>query len=1048
MSEARLRRGVIGWFASNPIAANLLFLLIACAGLSTAFGQRLVMEVFPDIAPDQIAIAVPYPGASPAEVEQAVILPIEEAIADLTGIEAITASASEGAGALTVEVMAGFDARKLYDDIATRVNAIPNLPLDSERPVIELASRRSEAISLAVYGDVDLRLLQREAERVREELLALPQISLVDLAGARAYEIVAELDPDALVRHGLTPGQVAEALRADSRDIAGGSLKAERADLLVRVPARARSAEEYAALPILVHPDGRVVRLGDLARVREALAESDTAVRFQGHPAVLVKVYRTGTQNVFDIAETVKRYQAERAGELPPGISLGLWLDNSAWLKQRLELLTRNALQSLLLVLAILALFLGLRLACWVALGIPVAFLGALALMPALGVSVNMVSLFAFILVLGIVVDDAIIVSEEIHHRHLLRERGLAAAVHGARRVVVPVVFSVLTTVAAFVPMATLPGTFGKVFYMIPAIVIPVLLFSLVESLWVLPGHLALHRDLTTAPWRPWAAVRGGVDRGLRWLIRRTYMPVLHLALRWRWAAIAAFVGGALLVVALLIRGSIPVTFFPRVEADFVTVTVTMPAGSTLPVLEDAARRLERAAERLAEAHPGTIRHAALGAGTGLFPGGPGGPTRTPANAVTMMLELVPAAERAVRSAELARAWRELIGDIPGAVSLTASAQLGRASKDIELELAHPDLDQLRRAADRLRAELAAFPGVSSIDDNLRPGKDEIAVRLTDEGRARGLSAADLGRQVRRALFGDEVDRFARGRDEVTVYVRLPREHRQGLADLLALPIAVPGGGTLPLAEVAILERTVGYAVIRRSDGKRVVRVSAESDPAKLSAAAVIDEVLRQVAPRLAAEFPGLEARVAGEDLQRRDQTRALFTGFLAALAAIFALIAIPLRSAVQPLLIMTTIPMGLVGAALAHLLLGLPLSMMSLIGMVALSGVVVNDGIVLLDAINRMRAHGTGVALAAARAGVRRFRPVLLTTLTTAAGLTPIILEPSPQAKFLAPCAVSLGFGVGFATFITLLLLPASVLALDDLRRAACWLLGRPAGR
>ncbi|MCS6971204.1 MAG: efflux RND transporter permease subunit [Planctomycetes bacterium] len=1045
MSEARLRRGVIGWFASNPIAANLLFILIACAGLSTAFGQRLVMEVFPDIAPDQIAIAVPYPGASPAEVEQAIILPIEEAISDLTGIETITASASEGAGALTVEVSPGFDARKLYDDIATRVNAIPNLPADSERPVIELASRRGEAISLAVYGDVDRRVLQRVAEQVREELLALPEISLVELAGNRGYEIVAELDREALWRHGLSAAEVAEALRANSRDLAGGSLKAERADLLLRVPARARSAAAYAELPVLVHPDGRSVRLGDIATVREALSESDTAVRFQGHPAVLVKVYRTGRQNVFTITEVVKRYQAERAGEMPAGVSLGLWLDNSAWLKQRLELLTRNALQSLLLVLAILALFLGLRLALWVAMGIPVAFLGAIALMPALGVSVNMVSLFAFILVLGIVVDDAIIVSEEIYHRHQLREGGLAAAVRGTRRVMVPVVFSVLTTVAAFVPMAVLPGTFGKAFYMIPAIVIPVLLFSLIESLWVLPGHLALHRDLTTAPWRPWAAVRGGVDRGLQWLLRRAYMPVLHLALRWRWAASALFLAGAILVVAVVARGTLPITFFPRIEADFVTVTVTMPAGSTLPVLEAAVRRIEQAAERLEALHPNTIRHAAVGVGTGLFPGGPGGPTRTPANAATMMLELAPAGERGVRSAELAERWRELIGDIPGAVSLTASAQLGRASKDIELELAHPDLERLRAAADRLRGELASFPGVTDIDDNLRPGKDEIAVQLNERGRALGLSAAALGRQIRRAFFGDEVDRFARGRDEVIVYVRAPRAQRQSLADLLALPISLPQGGQVPLAEVASVQRSVGYAVIRRADGARVVRVSANADPARVSAAVVIETVLTQTAPRLAEEFPGLSLRVAGEDRQRREQTQALFSGFLAALAAIFALIAIPLRSVTQALLIMTTIPMGLVGAALAHLIIGMPLSMMSLIGMVALSGVVVNDGIVLLDAINRMRAHGAGLALACARAGVRRFRPVLLTTLTTCAGLSPIILEPSPQAKFLAPCAVSLGFGVGFATGITLILLPALVLVVADLRRALRWAWSRP---
>ncbi len=1040
-------RGLIAWFAANPIAANLLFLIIAVAGLATVLSGRLTLEIFPDIAPDRVLVGVAYPGAGPAEVEQAIVMPIEEKLHDLRGAREITASAAEGAGALTVEVAAGYDGQRLADEIRTRIDQIVSFPAGAERPVVEIAVRRGEAISLAVHGEVEPLVLQRAAERVREALLRQPGITQVELVGAKPYELRVELDQDALTRHGLGHGAVAQILRRQSTDLPGGSVRGAGGDILVRVADQARSAEALAALPVLAHADGRVVRLGEVARVRDALATVESAVRFAGAPAILVKVYRVGSQDVFAVAAAAIRTQAEIAAELPPGVGVDRWLDNSVWLRDRLDLLTVNAVQSLLLVVLILALTLGLRLALWVALGIPVSFLGAIALMPVLGVSVNMVSLFAFILALGIVVDDAIVVSEEVAHQHARGLRGRRAAVVGSRLVVVPVVFSVLTTVVAFAPMATLPGTFGKVFLMIPAIVIPILLFSLLESLWTLPGHLALHHDLS--PGRPrrsrigraWAAVRAGVDAGLAWVVARLYEPALHACLRWRYATLAGFAAVAVLLVALLVRGTLPLTFFPVVEQDVLIASVGVPSGSSLAAKQAAAARLEAGARRLAAEVPDAVRRQAVGIGTALFPGGPGANAAASADLVTMMIELAPAAGRSVRASELARRWRALTPEIPGAVSVAFSSELRQAGAPLALRLAHGDLDRLRAAGDRLAVALAGYAGVADVADSLRPGKDELRLALTAHGRALGLGAADLGEQVRAAVHGAEVHRFARDRDEVRVLVGLPEERRRTIADLLALRIRTPDGAEHALGEVATLTAGAGVAVIRRVGRDRVVDVTADVDPARADARAILADLEARVLPAIAADLPGLRWSVEGEDRERREQLGGLLVGFCVALVAIYGLIAVPLKSWVQPVLIMAAIPMGLVGAALAHLAIGMPVSLMSLVGMVALSGVVVNDAIVMVDCMNRHRAEGEDTVTAIVRAGTRRFRAILLTTATTSAGLLPIILEPSPQAQFLAPTAVALGFGVAFATAVTLILLPAIVLALADLRRAAVWL-------
>lgn len=1051
-------RGLIAWFAANGVAANLIWILVLVGAVVALF--RVKVEIFPELTPEVIAIGVPYPGATPAEVEEGINSRIEEAIRDLRGIKRLTSSATEGAGALTVEIETGYDPRRLRDDLVNRIEGIArDLPLDSERPVIEQPLVRGEAITLAVHGPVGADLLQRSAERVREELLRLPGITQVDLAGMRGREIIAELDEESLRRHGLSHAQVAQRLRLDSQDVPGGAIRAAGGDVLLRATGQARSAAAFAAIPILTQADGAVLRLGDIARVREVLADSDLAMRFNGEPAVMVKVYRVGEQNVFELCQAVRAYAESAAATMPPGVALGQWLDNSVWLRQRLDLLTSDTWQSLVLVVLILALFLGLRLGFWVGFGIPVSFLAGIALMPFLGVSVNMVSLFAFIIVIGIVVDDSIVVSEAIYDQNRLGRRGLDAAIHGTRSVVVPVVCSVLTTITAFLPMAFMPGTRGQIFLMIPAIAVPVMIFSLIETMLSLPNHLSHHPDLRPeglqprlarlAPVRAWHAVVRTCIASLEWVVRRIYSPLLEIILRWRYLAVATFLAGAVLVVGVIASGAASFTPFPRVEGDSVQVALTMPQGANLASMEEAVAPIEAAVEILRREFPGAVKQVAVAIGSTLQRAGPGGNrSQGSTNTAQVMLELAPAAERGeVASALIAARWRSLCGTIPGAVSAVFSSELGGHNAALEIQLQADDFAILEAATQALVAHLSRSVGVVDIADTLHPGKEELRLTPTAQGRALGLTATELGGQVRRAYFGDEVQRIQRGSDEITVYVRLPEQARRSAASLDSLRIRTVDGAEHPLRAVADLSWSRGYATIRHADGRRSSTITADVD-AEGDAGAVLRDLSRNYLPALAEQHPGLGWSLEGQNREGSESLAALGNNFLIALAVIYALIAVPLRSWLQPLLIMSAIPMGAMGAILAHLVLGRELSLMSFIGVVALAGVVVNEAIVMVDYINQRRAEGMPLTQAVREAGARRFRPVMLTSSTTFVGLAPIIFEPSPQAQFMVPAAVSLGFGSVFATTLTLLLLPCGYLIIADLIAAVRWVLGlKPTG-
>ena len=1047
-----LRSGVLAWFAGNHVAANLLMLALVAAGILSVL--QVVIEVFPEIETDTVTIQVPYRGATPAEAEEGVCVRVEEAIASIEGIKRIRSVAQEGMGLVTVELEEDADDREVLDDIKAAVDRIETFPAETEKPVVAEGTTRRRVITLVLYGDVAERTLKELAERVRDELTAHDGISQVEVAGVRRYEISIEVSEAVLQRYGLSFQQVADAVRRGSLDLPGGAVKTEGGEILLRTKGQRYRGAEFEDIVVLTRPDGTELRLGDVATVVDGFEDSDTASRFDGVPAALVQVFRVGQEGALQVADLTRRYiDDELRPSLPAGVQVATWDDDSVILRQRIGLLLRNARMGLILVFLCLTLFLNLRLAFWSTLGIPISFLGALWLVPQADVTVNMISLFAFIIVLGIVVDDAIVVGENIHEYLERGMRPLDAAVQGVREMAVPVVFAVLTTVAAFAPLLFVTGTMGKVMRQVPIVVIAVLMMSLIEALLILPAHLSgepswLARRLGRVFGPALAAleaVQNRVQRGLRWVVQHPYRATLELALEWRYAALAVAVGVLLLSGGLVAGGHLKFSFMPKIDADNMTAQLTMPQGTPVSQTEAVLARLERAAMEVAREHddaaggdgPSVVRH--ISTTVGQQPSTARGPHDSvsaggsSSNIGEVNVELLGSEDRDVSSNALLNRWRELVGEVPGAVSLTFKASLFSSGDAISVQLAHRDFDTLLRAVDRLKTTLAEYPGVADIADSFLPGKRELELRLTAAGRAAGLTLSDLARQVRAGFYGEEAQRIQRGRDDIRVMVRYPEAQRESLADIEAMRVRLPNGSEVPFRTVAEVDEGRGYAAINRADRRRVVTVSADVDETQANANEINADLRQTVLPRLAHDFPGLAFDFEGEQRQQRESLGSLKVNFVVAQLAIFALLAIPFRSYVQPAIVMSAIPFGLIGAVLGHLLMGLDLTLLSMFGMVALTGVVVNDSLIMIDLINRERAAGVAMEQAIRDSGMRRFRPIMLTTATTFLGLSPMILETSLQARFLIPMAVSLGFGIVFATAITLVLVPVLYRILED---------------
>jgi multidrug efflux pump subunit AcrB len=1038
-------KGAIRWMANNHVAANLLMLVFIVGGL--LLGPKVKQEVFPEVNLDWISVTVPYPGAGPEEVEEGILLKIEENLTGVDGIKQIKATAAEGVGTVMAEVNAGMDPDQVLQDVKSEVDRITTFPLDAEEPVIAKVLNRSEVISVVVYGDLSERSLREWAENVRDDLLVYPEITQVDLGGVRPYEISIEIPEGNLRRYNLTLDQVAQQVRRASLDLPGGTIKTAGGEILLRTKERRYFGPEYANIVILTNPDGTQVHLGAIANVRDTFQETDTFATFDGKPAAMVKVFRVGEQKPTEISALVKKYIKEKRQNLPPSVQIATWNDTSELFASRLHLLQKNAAFGLVLVFLILGLFLEIRLALWVMLGIPISFLGTLFLMPALGVSINMISLFAFILALGIVVDDAIVVGENVYEQRQLGKPFLRAAIDGTQEVGSPVVFSILTTVAAFAPLIFVSGVMGKFIQVIPLVVITILLVSLVESLFVLPSHLALGRRREAA-----TGLLGGIDRVRRWFgtrldrfIAGPYRHTLELCLRHRYLTLATAVAILLLSVGVIGGGLLKFTFMPEVDGDVITASLQMPQGT--PAVETA--RIERHIEQQAMAAvadfdsrrpegQGIMRHFYGVIGGTIAAGGPGGGSSQSAGHLSdMALFLTRSEDRGIPAAEITNRWRQKVGEIPGVESLVFKSNLVRMGANIDIQLAHEDFAALTRAAGRVKEELAKYPGVGDIEDSYAQGKSELKIRLKPEARTLGITEEDLGRQVRAAFYGAESLRLQRGRNELKVMVRYPEENRRSRWDLEAMRIRTPQGGEIPLGRAAWVEEGRGFSEIKRTDRKRVINVTASVDSQQANSQEILGDLKTGLLTDLRNDFPGLTFDLEGEEKERRESMASMGSGFLLALFAIYALLAIPFRSYSQPMIIMSAIPFGIVGAIAGHLIMGFSLSILSIFGIVALSGVVVNDSLLLIDRINaNLRPSGADLRQAVMDAGQRRFRPILLTSLTTFFGLAPMILERSVQAQFLIPMAISLGFGILFATGITLLLIPTLYLALEDIRR------------
>ena len=1015
-------KGPIRWMASHPVAANLLMVVLLAGGLF--WSTRIKQEVFPDFELDIITISVPFPGASPQEVERGILLSIEEAVSGLEGIEKVTATAREGSGTVTVEMIEGEDIQRLAADIKTEVDRITSFPVEAEEPRVRIASRKRYVVSLALYGDQSEQVLREYAEIARERLLQDAEITQVELSNVRNFEISIEISQDTLRTYNLTLGDVAQRVRQASVELPGGAIKTPGGDVLVRMKERRDFGREFGQIPIITASDGTQVLLEDIAIISDGFEEVDRKATYNGQPTVFIEAYRVGDQTPITVSDAVRRVVSELKETLPEGLSIDLRNDRSKIYRQRLGLLLKNGFLGLALVFILLALFLEPRLAFWVSLGIPISFLGTLLFLPSLGMSINMVSMFAFIVTLGIVVDDAIVVGENVYSHRQKGNKWFEAAVAGAREISTPVTFSVLTNMVAFLPMFFIPGFMGKIFKQIPVVVICVFAISLIESLLILPAHLGHQKPRESRGLLGWLEKwQGRFSRNFMALVHRIYTPTLGLILRWRYVSLGIAIAILIVTVGYIRSGRLGFELFPKIESDYAKVTATLPFGSAFSKTETVQQKLVSAAKIVSEANGGDRLVEGIYA-------------RINNNVSIVQVYLQPPKKRPMSTSAFTELWRKQVGSLSGLESLRFESDAGGPGRGsaISIELSHQRIDLLEQASSELADALKYYPSVQDVDDGFAPGKQQIDFKLRPEARSLGLTSREIAQQMRYAFYGAEVLRQQRGRNEIKVMVRLPKQERISEYNLEEMILSTPNGGETPLRSVVTVNRGRAYTDIKRRDGRRIVTVTADARP-RSKAGDILAAVKSDVLPTLQSRYPGLEFSFEGRQADQRKSMQSLFKGLAIVLMVIYVMLAIPLNSYVQPAIIMASIPFGIVGAVIGHMIMGYSLSVISMFGVLALTGVVINDSLVLIDMANRKRRSGVTPYLSILQAGLQRFRPIILTTLTTFGGLTPMIFETSRQARFLIPMAVSLGFGVLFATAITLALVPCIYLIIEDLK-------------
>jgi multidrug efflux pump subunit AcrB len=1028
---------MISWFARNHVAATLLMVGIALAGIATLGSNRIPLEVFPDFPDRTIIVNVPYPGATPAETEETIVQRVEDAIQQVPGIARILSTAGSSGGTVNIEVNPSSDAREVLADVKNRIDAIATFPRDSEKPIVSIPGSFNSVITVIVAADLAEKDLARLGETIRDDILSLPGISHAELNGVRPYEIAIEIPEANLRRHGLTLDNVSQAITNSALDLPAGLVRTESGDISIKTTGRAYTADDYAALPVFIRPDGSKLLLSDVATITDDFNENPLEVRFNGRRCVSITVTREGLQNAVQIAQQIKDFVETTKSKLPAGVDISYWNDRSKIVKGRIDLMINNGIQSFLLVFLALFLFLRLDVAFWVSLGIPVAFLGAFATMPWLGVTINSSSLFGFIMVLGVVVDDAIVVSESIVRKIQEGVPIEQAAVSGTKQVSTPVLFGIATNIIAFIPLTLGLGDWGPMFQPIAMVVIPVMLFSVIESQLCLPAHLSA--GFLRRPAQFFLPVQNAANRVLNAIMRISYRPLLKLAVTHRYLSAAVFLGSILLLSGYVLGGRINWMPFPRVPSERIYARLTMLEGTPIEVTEAHINRMYDIAKEMEQDYMdpegrSVFKHMlTVVGGTGFTSTYKRGATGRP-NEGEVSIETYGPEERSmdISTVEIANEWRKRIGSIIGAEELTFRAEIFRGGDPIDIQLIGNNPNQLLRLSAKIKDKLNGYPGIFDVNDSLDQGRSEIQFKIKPEAQQYGITTADLARQVRQAFYGDEIQRIQRGREEVRVFVRYPKNERTTLATLETMRVRNSTGIELPLATVATLEVGKSFTSIRRVNRSRALNITADVDKGNVDLTTIKAE-LRTFIDDLLRDQTGVKWSFEGEDKATREAGNATLWGGILVLLGLYTMLAIPFHSYTQPFIVLLVIPFGVVGAIIGHLYHGLPLSMLSIFGILALSGVIINDSIVMVDFINRARAAGSSTIDAVLSAGPKRFRPILLTSITTFVGLMPLIYEKATTAQFLIPMAVSLGYGILFGTIITLFLVPISYAILSD---------------
>ena len=1037
-------RQILTWAARHTVFANLLMLIMLIIGVMAGFQIR--SELLPQFALDRVSISVVWEGASPQEVEEGVCIRIEEGLTAVEGIKKINSTAYEGRCEVMVELHSWIKgSRDLMEDIRSEINRINTLPENIERPVITEVKRTNHVVHLSLYGDVFEEVLKRKATEIKDDLLDMPNISKVILTGLRDWEISIAVSEETLSRYGLTFERLANIIRKNVLELSGGDIRSSERRIRIRTLGKRYTGPEFEQLEILTQKNGTVLKLGDIAHVVDAFENSDRTGRFDGKPAALITVYRTDEEDALSISKAVTAYVKKKRRELPEGLHLVNWADTSRLIRDRLDLLLRNGRMGLVLVFLSLWLFLDIRLSFWVAMGIPISLLASLGFLNFSGGTLNMLTMFAFIMVLGILVDDAIVVAENIYSHMERGKNRVQAAIDGCYEVVLPVITTVVTSIVAFVPLLMMEGTVGKFMAVLPAAIIAALLASLVESLFVLPAHLG-HWVRPPGKGSVSSRVRNAIDRTINWHIHRMYAPILRFCLSARYLVFALALAVFAVTVGLAAGGHVRFLFFPKLDSDWVEARLLFPLGTPIRQTQSAAQRIEEAALALEEDFRSKtgepiVKHVFAMLGEQVERSERRGRVVGGSHMAQLIVELLPSEARGISAEEIINHWRVRTGEIADVMNLTFGAGGARppGGKPVDVQFYGDDFDNLKRAVREFKHELKKYPGLYDIQDDFRPGKLEFQVSLKSQARVLGVSLDDLARQLRASFFGLEVLRLQRGRDDVKVQLRYPPEERRSLENIGKMRVRTSSGAEIPFYEVAEVRMVQGLDEIKRAARRRVLNVTADVDSGRANPAEVLGDLRTNFFPKLLDRYEGIGFRFEGQAKETRESFVSLFRAFAVAITIIFTILATLFRSYFQPLVVLSAIPFGIVGAIWGHVVMGFDISILSVMGILALSGVVVNDSLVLLDFANRSIKNGMPIEDALHQAGVARWRAIVLTTMTTAAGLGPMLFEKSFQAQFLIPMAISLCFGLLFATVIILVFVPVISLIGNDIGRC-CW--------